>query len=316
METKKRNFYFDNLKAFLIISVIIGNSLELANPNFGHTHYFILFLYVFHMPLFAFVSGYSSSLSSRTTQQKVIDTVKLYCYAQVLYTAFNFFIMGKSAVNLQILMPQWTLWYLLSLIFWYLIEDYIHDHKVWILWGIVLSLILGLDASIETNGSVSRTLFFLPFFVMGRAFKFEYVDIIKRNRVKILVGGLISLVILWYFSDETPVELFFEYAKYTWYFEKPWFPMFMRAFHYVSAVIVSLGIMSLVPNIDSKVGKIGKYSLVIYLAHSGIAQILIEFGILKYNNVTQVVISTIIYVVIVVSISFIWVGFRNKKTYL
>ena len=74
VQTKHRDFYFDTLKGFLILCVIIGNSLELADPQNINIHYFILFLYVFHMPLFTFVSGYFSKLSKRTTVQKVKGT--------------------------------------------------------------------------------------------------------------------------------------------------------------------------------------------------------------------------------------------------
>lgn len=316
MVIKDRDSYFDNLKGFLIISVIIGNSLELANPESVNIHFFILLLYVFHMPLFAFVSGYFSKLSRRTTKEKVIDTLKLYIYAQVFYTAFNYLILWRHGTKLQILMPQWTLWYLLSMVFWYIISDYIKDYKKWIIGTIIIAMLIGLDGSIGTNSSSSRTLFFLPVFIAGMAFKVEYIECLKVNKFKILIMSIVIIIALWLLNEATPIELFFEYAKYTWYFERPWFPMFMRGFHYISAVIVGMSIFAFMPSKTTKLSKIGKYSLIMYLTHSGISEILISSRLLKYNSVLQVIISTVIVVVIVIIVTFKYVDFKNKESKL
>lgn len=313
MITKERNNYFDNLKGFLILAVIIGNSLELANPDSVNIHFFILFLYVFHMPLFTFVSGYFNKLSRRTTKEKVKDTVKIYLCAQVFYTFFNFLILGRWHVNLQLLMPQWTLWYLLSMVFWYIISDYITNYKTWIIGSIVLSLLIGLDSSIGTIASASRTIFFLPFFILGMAFEKEHLNIIRKNKTKLLVLSLITILILFLLNNETPIELFFEYAKYTWYFEKPWFPMFMRGFHYISAIIVGVTIMAYMPNKRTIITKIGKYSLIMYLVHSGVSELLINYNIVRYTSLTSTVISTLIIVLLVVFITIYYVKYKERK---
>lgn len=313
MIIKDRNSYFDNLKGFLIISVIIGNSLELANPESVNIHFFVLLLYVFHMPLFAFVSGYFSKLSKRTTKEKVKDTLKLYVYAQVFYTAFNYLILWRHGTRLQLLMPQWTLWYLLSMIFWYLISDYVNNHKKWIVWTIIIAMLAGLDSSIGTSVSVSRTLFFLPFFIAGMAFKPEYINVLRENKIKILIGTISAIVVLWFLNEETPIELFFEYSKYTWYFDRPWFPMFMRAYHYCSAVVVGMSIFAFMPSGKTILTKIGKFSLIMYLAHSGISEILISSGILKYNSWVEVILSTIIIVVLVITFTFSYIKFKKNR---
>lgn len=310
---KERNQYFDNLKGFLIILVIIGNSLELANPESVNVHFFILLLYVFHMPLFVFLSGYFSKLSKRTTKEKVKRSIKLYFYAQVFYTAFNFFILGRDGARLKILMPQWTLWYLLSMVFWYIISDYIINYKKWIIWTVIIAMLAGLDSSIGTTGSASRTLFFLPFFIGGMAFKEEYLEFLRANKIKILIGSIFTIVILWLLNEATPVELLFEYTKYTWYFDKPWFPMFLRGFHYISAIVVGMGILVFMPSKMTKVAKVGKYSLIMYLTHSGIAEIFISYKLLKYDSLLELIISTTIIVAVVIIVTFSYVYIKDKR---
>ena len=313
MIVKERNQYFDNLKGFLIILVIIGNSLELANPEVVNVHFLILLLYVFHMPLFVFLSGYFSKLSKRTTKQKVEKSIKLYVGAQVFYTAFNFFILGRESAKLRILMPQWTLWYLLSMVFWYIISDYVKDYKKWIIWSIIIAMIAGLDSSIGTSGSSSRTLFFLPFFIGGMAFKEEYIDVLRANKVKIAIGSILTIVVLWLLNEATPIELLFEYTKYTWYFDRPWFPMFLRGFHYISAIVVGMGILVFMPSKSTKLSKVGKYSLIMYLTHSGIAEIFISYKLLKYDSLLELIISTTIIVSVVIIVTFSYVYIKNKR---
>lgn len=54
-----RLVWLDNLKAFLILLVILGHAIQLLNPyNYQHDVLF-RYIYSFHMPLFIFVSGYA-----------------------------------------------------------------------------------------------------------------------------------------------------------------------------------------------------------------------------------------------------------------
>ena len=54
---KERDYFFDNLKAVLIFLVVLGHFLL---PIHGESVLVVVkrLIYVFHMPLFVFVSGY------------------------------------------------------------------------------------------------------------------------------------------------------------------------------------------------------------------------------------------------------------------
>lgn len=314
MIVKKRDEYFDNLKGFLIILVIIGNSLEAASTKSIDTHFFVLLLYIFHMPLFVFLSGYFSKLSNRTTKEKVKNTLKIYVCAQIFYNVFNFFLFGMEGSKAGILLPHWTLWYLLSMIFWYIISDYIGNYKKWIIGSIIYAMLAGLDNTIGTTGSASRTIFFLPFFIMGMAFKEEYITILRKNKLKFLISSIVIIILLWVINEDTPIELLFEYTKYTWYFNRPWFPMFLRGFHYISAIIVGITIMVLMPKKIGKLNQIGKRSLIMYLTHTGVIKILSKFGVVSYDSMLEVVLSTIIIVVTVIAVTFSYVKIKEKLT--
>lgn len=59
MSSVKRLYYIDNLKAFLIVLVVLGHCIQNFTPDYSDNFIF-RFIYSFHMPLFFFVSGFVS----------------------------------------------------------------------------------------------------------------------------------------------------------------------------------------------------------------------------------------------------------------
>ena len=88
MESTKRDYYFDNLKGFLIFTVVIGHIFENISSSVLRTHELVLVIYLFHMPLFTFISGYFAKRSRRSTQDKVKEMFKIYIIAQIAYILF------------------------------------------------------------------------------------------------------------------------------------------------------------------------------------------------------------------------------------
>ena len=54
---KSRNVYIDNVKALLIILVVVGHFTDLAVDESEMMKSLFVFIYSFHMPLFIFVNG-------------------------------------------------------------------------------------------------------------------------------------------------------------------------------------------------------------------------------------------------------------------
>jgi len=54
---KERIYLFDNMKALLILFVVFGHALEALLKDY-HAEFLYLLIYSFHMPLFAFCSGF------------------------------------------------------------------------------------------------------------------------------------------------------------------------------------------------------------------------------------------------------------------
>ena len=308
---KKRDSYFDNLKAILIIAVIIGNSLEYANPTSIDIHYFILFLYIFHMPLFTFVSGYFCNKSKRSTTDKVIHIFKIYVSAQCFYYGLDRIVFKNITHPLEFFSPQWTLWYLISLMCWYILSDFVRDKKKWLISSIIVSICIGFDHGVGSYASISRTFFFLPFFIAGMSFKKEYIDKIKKYKYQLISASILLLSVLYIVSDNVAIELFFEYTKYTFYYDSFIFPLFMRIFHYIGAFVIGSVILMYVPNKNLFFSPIGSNSLIMYISHSGITKGLYKLPFIKYSTPLNVFISECIILGTTVIFTFLCVKIKE-----
>ena len=78
--TKERDYFFDNLKAVLIFLVVLGLFLL---PIHGDNPLVVVkrLIYIFHMPLFVFVSGYFAKKIYKNGQynfKKILYLIKAY----------------------------------------------------------------------------------------------------------------------------------------------------------------------------------------------------------------------------------------------
>lgn len=267
---------------------------------------------MFHMPLFTFVSGYFCQKSHRTTQEKVVGILKIYVGVQVFYFLLDKYFFGKTDINLELFSPAWTTWYLLSLIFWYIIADFIKDKKKWFIFSILVALYIGFDHSVGGYVSISRTFFFLPHFIAGLSFKREYIEKIKSRKKELILLSSVILFILYLIKDKTPLDLLFEYSRYTAYFDSAAFPMFLRSFHYVGSFILGLCILAFIPFKKTIINTIGKNSLIMYITHSGVTKVLYRFSFQRYTTPFYVFRSELLILATTIAIT---LGYSYMKNY-
>ncbi len=167
----KRLYKFDNARFFLMFFVILGHFLEITK-GYGNNTILYHIIYSFHMPAFIFISGYFAKYQPKKI---IFYFIFPYIIFQFLYQLFDFQILNTSIdkqLAFQFTTPYWILWYLFVMILYYLLIPFINtdkNHIQYMILGssIVLSLLIGYDASIGYYLSLSRFFTFLPFFVSG-----------------------------------------------------------------------------------------------------------------------------------------------------
>lgn len=162
---KERDAYFDNLKFILILLVVVGHLIEPFNGEaaMGAIYQFI---YSFHMPLFIFAVGYFAKCIQSPKQYVGLlsGLVVPYFIFETLYTLFDYYMQGLDRFDFTYFYPNWILWFLFSMMLWKMLLPYLLMLKYPLVVCFAMSIMLGYSIDVDYYASISRTLYFLPFF--------------------------------------------------------------------------------------------------------------------------------------------------------
>ena len=167
----KRDLYWDSLKFVLIVLVVYGHIAQHNSEVSRFNMAIYNLIYLFHMPLFIFVSGRFSHVRDRKRYMKnILRLLETYIVFQIIRTTIPI-LLGDEFSFKCIITPKWILWYLVALIYWRLMvyfipERILKQRKKVLLTSICISLAAGF-IPVGYPFVVQRSLTFLPFFVMG-----------------------------------------------------------------------------------------------------------------------------------------------------
>lgn len=271
---KKRNPFFDNAKFLLIILVVLGHMLSIGNSNSKLSLATTEWIFTFHMPLFVFISGYFTRV---TDKKKLLAGILNFGETLVVFTLIHMFIeylQGNPTLTINsVLYPKWTLWYLLSLIWWrlmlYFTPSSIRDnYYILVSLSIILCFTMGW-IPIDSQLSFQRTFAFLPFFIVGHVAGEKHINIsAKKNKIFVLLFGLF-IGILFFIVPHNFVSVFFQNCSFIHGpSSSPFLNFVFRVGWLLLASCMSYSFLLLVPQKDYCWTHFGHLTLFIYLYHS------------------------------------------------
>ena len=180
---KVRDEQIDCVKYCLILVVISGHVLEYSETTTCVKIW--EWIYIFHMPLFVFISGYFSRKKDKNLWPsiwKLLEPLIVFQSVAIITKLIN----GGETSIIDILTPWYVLWYLLSLIYWRLLlqvipESILRNAKLVlpITFGIsILSGFLPIDVFL----SLHRTFAFMPFFFLGYYMRGKKICLPKKYK--------------------------------------------------------------------------------------------------------------------------------------
>lgn len=280
---KTRDYGFDNIKFILIILVVLGHILEEISTT-GFMGVIRSVIYSFHMPLFVFISGYFSRMSKRKTERAFAEYLIPFFIFNTIYTMA---IQGVLKVN--IFLPQYAFWYLLSLFFWNVSIDYIYKFKPIIIVSFILGIYCGLFGNIDRVFSLSRTICFFPFFILGYSFDREKTEKLRSLNKALPIIGIALSVGLTAFANikgYIPIKMYEMIQSYNNTKVDNIPGGIERAVIYLIAVLMIVCVVSLVPNKEYWFTKYGTRTVGIYIFSSFLIKIC--FMIFKAANISAV----------------------------
>ncbi|QHS23180.1 acyltransferase family protein [Virgibacillus sp. MSP4-1] len=265
----KRDPYFDNARFILIFLVVIGHMISPYRDHSQLLDTAYKFIYTFHMPGFILIAGYfAKNVFRKGYTQKLMKKLLLpYFIFQTIFSGFFLVIEGDQRFTL--FDPEWTLWFLLSMLGWHLLLIVFARIPYSLTLALLIGLVIGMVPMIGTYLSLSRTFVFFPVFLLGYKLKKEHFDIL-RNPIyqKAAIVFLIGLFFSYHtiLSDLT-TDWLLASSSYADIGVEETYGIWMRLFIYGAVFLATFSVLSLIPNRSFPFTYLGGRTLYIYLLH-------------------------------------------------
>ena len=317
----KRIAYFDNAKGILILFIILAHVLSLCSKYYNYSDDFFKFASLFMLQCFFFISAYFSNKSKTPRKKRVKSILKTYLIWQTIITIYYAFVLNIIDFNLNYLNPRYTLWFLVTMIFYNLLEIILEKstYKIMIPLSIVLGLLAGFIPIIGKTLSLSRTFVFFPFYVLGYYAKdLDILSKITTKKVKIItiILSIIILILILNYNGILSIKIL--KGKYS-YFDIDSINIFLAALQrllfYAISIIVSIAFFNLVPKKESILTTLGRNTLYIYLTQGMILKTFVTEKILLDNRLVGTLLLFICAFLLTILFTKIILKFQKMKKY-
>jgi fucose 4-O-acetylase-like acetyltransferase len=286
-ETGGRDIYLDNAKGLLMLLVVIGHMIAPVRGSSGVDSALYAFIYSFHMPMFALVSGYFSSpdASWRSFRKSALRLVPPYLVFQSYLILLEGSFDPANWSHFSLLEPFNAMWYLVSLLTWRALLPLFSRSRYPILLSLLIALLAGDFPIINRYLSLSRTLVLLPFFLLGYHFRQKggrrlFLIIPRRMGAVLLFLGVLLAV------DDRWVD-----TRWLWCADayalmgyQGWLGASVRLLTLLLATVLGLAFFSVVPESSMALSRLGRQTLYIYLLHFLAIRVLYHLGF--YSRMT------------------------------
>ncbi|SNU06909.1 Fucose 4-O-acetylase [Lachnospiraceae bacterium] len=267
---KERNIVFDNIKGLMLFFVAFGHVLDVyCSNNKNIIEYDIMkYIYLFHMPMFAFITGFFSKNVEKSRDNAVKKILIPYILFQSVYVLMASIMIklklatfNANVFNYSIILPSSAFYYLLATFFWKIFAKDIIKLKKPIIVSVLLGLIISLTRFDDFHTGYGAVFSLLPFFVLGLAASEELINKIRGFNKLFLIIILIAGIIPAHFFPYAIHSIRLTYAHQGFGNIEG---MLWRIVYYVIAIVMGMAIVGLVPNKGLFFSRVGKNSILVY----------------------------------------------------
>lgn len=159
---------WDNARFLLMFCIVSGHMIETLRSSSNAAYLIYVYVYLFHVAALLLISGFFSRPDlNHKTVRSVVQLVVLWLIWEVIFTIVYHYTENAEISPDELIVPSWGLWFLLTLASLRVLLPIMARMRWPFLTSLGLALAAGIVPEIGTEFSASRTLFFLPFFVLG-----------------------------------------------------------------------------------------------------------------------------------------------------
>lgn len=299
---------WDNARFGCIVLVVMGHAIQRQALDSDNALTLYLFVYAFHMPAFAIISGYFSKASPPGTRQMrrlITDFVLPYVIFETIWSLVQYLVEGRPVFNPS--EPSWTLWFLLALAIFRLVLPYLVLVRWPLAWAVLLSVGVGYLANVDSTFSLSRAIGILPFFVLG--WQLRQWNLIERWRdLGAAIWGwravALGVFAAWLVAVVLNIRAFRAFDLRFWFFyddsyqalgEPVWWAGLLRLGLILLAVVLSAAFFALIPRRETFFSAFGQATMYVYLLHSFVLYPLRESGVLRDDHSSATWLLTMVF---------------------
>lgn len=297
-DSRGRIYYFDNLRFWLIMLVVVGHFINpLSNVNEFYKGLY-MFIYTFHMPLFIFATGYFAKTvidknTGRFKFEKIIHFLIFYLFVTLVIFLVNYYL-RQNVTTYRFFQPVNPGWYLMAVIIWYSLIPVIKSIKpnYVIIASIVIALIVGYDPMVDNFLTLSRVICFFPFFMAGYYITQEPIEkMLNFGGVGVHIFAIVFMIAFFIFCVWDPVSYYsmrfiisphYSYGEIRAFGDMFWLmgPI-TRFLWYIGASFISVLFMIIVSRRHTFYSRLGQRTLQVFIWHAILVRLFDFFGLNK-----------------------------------
>lgn len=262
---------FDNIKGILIILVVMGHFMNpVQNDNPSQSALFDI-IYLFHMPLFVFISGLfakNAYRDGRLNVNRIISFIVLGFAFQAALLAINGTLLERPFDLFRFTSAPW---YLIAMAWWYALTPLLA--RLPVAAGVGASLALALivgewDAASRGFLALSRAMSFLPYFAVGYYCPIKTVErLAERRSLWIAVVAMVAVATVRVVAPHS-LDWFFPMVYGDNSYEQGFGQgVLAKLVTILIAVVFSLAVLRLAPRTHSALSVLGTRTLSVYVLH-------------------------------------------------
>lgn len=277
---RTRDPWLDNARFGLIALVAFGHCLEPLAGQSAWTDAVYRFVYLFHIPAFAVLSGAvaSPTIDTRLLRGIVFRLLLPYLAFQLLYALAALTPGWPDDGPGGVATPYWILWYLLSLAGWRLLLPLFARLRYRMALAVMLALAVGCAGDLGYYLSLSRTLVFFPLFLLGWQYQRSWREWSRRRMARalavVVLAGLFLLAVNW--TNATP--WLYGSMGYASLGVDMTTGVAWRLLQMSAAILGSAALLTLIPRRTLPVSRFGARSLPAYLLHGFAVKLAVAAG--------------------------------------
>ncbi len=312
---------WDNTRWLMLLLVVYGHLLNDFKHPSNLQHWLALTIYSFHIPVLIFLSGYFAPGDLRKIGTLVWRLLAPYLFFEVVWAIIHRVVKGDLPGPNFIVIPDWTLWYLVTLASLALLGPVVLMTARPLLLSIAISILVVLLPGVGPQFSAERTFYYLPFFVAGTLCRRgKWLEkpwfTTPTVRLRIVAASAFVLIAAVFAVFVEPLE---HLKARTWVAgylparsllspigHSDWWGLPARAATLTAGAVMVIAVLLLVPRKHLAISRWGSRTLYIYLLHTFIVRVILDanwFGNLSGSPRWAVAVSALLAVVITVLLS-------------